>query len=222
MVIYNQNLKLWYINSLVYIVCAFNTFCLAQIEFDTSKLKSFETYLMELVHNSKAAGVEVLIHHKGETVWHKALGFSSLQDNRLLEKNSIYYIQSMTKPIKSVANMQLVEQGKLNLADAAANYYPPLKKLRVIKDMATGIHGPTVSAKQPITILHILPHTSGLSHGLEETLFDQQLFKLMYNELFDPAEYDNLSERVNKLMLVPLIVSLVSNGIIVLHPIFWP
>ena len=105
MVIYNQNLKLWYISSLVYIVCAFNTLCLAQKEFDTSKLKSFETYLMEEVHNSKAAGVEVLIHHKGETVWHKALGFTSLQDNRLLEKNSIYYIQSMTKPIMSVAIM---------------------------------------------------------------------------------------------------------------------
>ena len=94
---------------------------------------------MEEVDNSKAAGVEVLIHHKGETVWHKALGFSSLQDNRLLEKNSIYYIQSMTKPIMSVAIMQLVEQGKLNLADDAADYYPPLRKLRVIKDIATGI-----------------------------------------------------------------------------------
>ena len=111
----------------------------------------------------------------------------------------------MTKPIMSVAIMQLVERGKLNLADDAANYYPPLRKLRVIKDIATGIHGPTVSAKQPITILQLLTHTSGLSHGLEETLFDQQLFKLMYNELFDPAEYDNLNERVDKLMLVPLI-----------------
>ena len=57
MVINNQNLKLWYINTLVYIVCAFNTFCLAQTEFDTSKLKDFENYLIEEVNNSKAAGV---------------------------------------------------------------------------------------------------------------------------------------------------------------------
>tara|TARA_B100000925_G_scaffold80741_1_gene57297 strand:+ start:60 stop:1301 length:1242 start_codon:yes stop_codon:yes gene_type:complete len=205
MVIYNQNSKAWYINTLVFIICAFSTFCLAQTEFDTSKLKDFENYLIEEVDNSKAAGVEVLIHHKGETVWHKALGFSSLQDNRLLKKNSIYYIQSMTKPIMSVAIMQLVERGKLSLADNAADYYPPLKKLRVIKDLTTGIYGPTTSAKQPITILQLLTHTSGLSHGLEETLFDQQLFKLMYNELFDPAEYNNLKERVEKLMLVPLI-----------------
>ena len=205
MVVYNQNTKAWYINTLVYIICAFSTFCLAQTEFDTSKLKDFESYLIQEIDNSKAAGIEVLVNHKGKTVWHKALGYGSLQDNRLLEKNSIYYIQSMTKPIMSVAIMQLVERGKLNLADNAADYYPPLKKLRVIKDLTTGIYGPTVSAKQPITILQLLTHTSGLSHGLEETLFDQQLFKLMYNELFDPAEYNNLKERVDKLMLVPLI-----------------
>ena len=205
MVIYNQNSKAWYINTLAYIICAFSTFCLAQTEFDTSKLKDFENYLIQEIDNGKAAGVEVLVNHKGKTVWHKALGYGSLQDNRLLEKNSIYYIQSMTKPIMSVAIMQLVERGKLNLADNAADYYPPLKKLRVIKDLTTGIYGPTVSAKQPITILQLLTHTSGLSHGLEETLFDQQLFKLMYNELFDPAEYNNLKERIDKLMLVPLI-----------------
>ena len=205
MVIYKQKSKPWYINTLVYIICVFNTFCLAQTEFDTSKLKDFESYLIQEIDNSKAAGIEVLVNHKGKTVWHKALGYGSLQDNRLLEKNSIYYIQSMTKPIMSVAIMQLVERGKLNLADNAADYYPPLKKLRVIKDLTTGIYGPTVSAKQPITILQLLTHTSGLSHGLEETLFDQQLFKLMYNELFDPAEYNNLKERVDKLMLVPLI-----------------
>ena len=205
MVIYKQKSKPWYSNTLVYIICAFNTFCLAQTEFDTSKLKDFESYLIQEIDNSKAAGIEVLVNHKGKTVWHKALGYGSLQDNRLLEKNSIYYIQSMTKPIMSVAIMQLVERGKLNLADNAADYYPPLKKLRVIKNLTTGIYGPTVSAKQPITILQLLTHTSGLSHGLEETLFDQQLFKLMYNELFDPAEYNNLKERVDKLMLVPLI-----------------
>ena len=205
MFIYKQKSKPWYINTLVYIICVFNTFCLAQTEFDTSKLKDFENYLIQEIDNGKAAGVEVLVNHKGKTVWHKALGYGSLQDNRLLEKNSIYYIQSMTKPIMSVAIMQLLERGKLKLADNAADYYPPLKKLRVIKDLTTGIYGPTVSAKQPITILQLLTHTSGLSHGLEETLFDQQLFKLMYNELFDPAEYNNLKERVDKLMLVPLI-----------------
>ena len=183
----------------------FNTICLAQSGLELSKLEDFEAYLKEEIKTSKVAGIEVLINHKGQNVWHKSFGFSSLKDNRPLEKNSIYYIQSMTKPIMSVAIMQLIEKGKLSLDDYASDYYLPLKKLRVIKDMNTGIHGPTVNAKEPITIRHLLTHTAGLSHGLEENKFDQQLFKLMYNDLFDPAEYNILEERVDKLMQVPLI-----------------
>lgn len=183
----------------------FNTICIAQSSLELSKLKDFEVYLKEEINNSKAAGIEILINHKGENVWHKSFGFSSLKDNRTLEKNSIYYIQSMTKPIMSVAIMQLIERGKLSLDDYAYHYYPPLEKLRVVKDMNKGIYGPTDDIKEPITIRHLLTHTAGLSHGLEKNIFDQQLFKLMYNDLFDPAVYNMLEERVDKLMQVPLI-----------------
>ena len=188
-----------------YLMFIFCSICIAQTNIDLSQLQDFETYLKEEIDSQKAAGIEVLINHKGENIWHKAFGYNSLQDNRLLEKNSIYYIQSMTKPIMSVAIMQLVEQGKLSLDDPAANYYPSLAKLRVIKDSSTGINGPTVPLNKPVSIQQLLTHTAGLSHGLEESLFDQQLFKLMYNELFDPAEYELLEERVDKLMQVPLI-----------------
>jgi CubicO group peptidase (beta-lactamase class C family) len=169
------------------------------------QLQDFETYLKEEVKSLKAAGIEILINHKGENIWHKAFGYSSLENNSLLKKNSIYYIQSMTKPIMSVAIMQLIEQGKLNLEDNAAIYYPSIANLKVINDLSEGIDGSTVDVNNPITIKHLLTHTSGLSHGLEENLFDQQLFKLMYNDLFDPAEYNKLEERVDKLMQVPLI-----------------
>ena len=189
----------------IYLMFIFCSICIAQTNIDLSQLQDFETYLKEEIDSQKAAGIEVLINHKGENIWHKAFGYNSLQDNRLLEKNSIYYIQSMTKPIMSVAIMQLVEQGKLSLDDHAANYYPSLAKLRVIKDSSTGINGPTVPLNKPVSIQPLLTHTAGLSHGLEESLFDQQLFKLMYNELFDPAEYELLEERVDKLMQVPLI-----------------
>ena len=169
------------------------------------QLQDFETYLKEEIKSLKAAGIEILINHKGENIWHKAFGYNSLENNSLLKKNSIYYIQSMTKPIMSVAIMQLIEQGKLNLEDNAAIYYPSIANLKVINDLSEGIDGSTVDVNNPITIKHLLTHTSGLSHGLEENLFDQQLFKLMYNDLFDPAEYNKLEERVDILMQVPLI-----------------
>ena len=179
--------------------------CFAQEKINPAKLIDFENYLTTEIDSGKIAGIEVLIHHKEKTVWHKALGYNNLIDNRPLEKNSIYFIQSMTKPIMSVAIMQLVEQGLLSLNDKVADFIPAVSTLRVIKDVNTGIDGATVPVKSPMTIKQLLTHTAGLSHGLEEHLFDQQLFKLMYNDLFDPAIYNKLEEPVEKLLQVPLI-----------------
>lgn len=179
--------------------------CFAQEKINPAKLIDFENYLTTEIDSGKIAGIEVLIHHKEKTVWHKALGYNNLIDNRPLEKNSIYFIQSMTKPIMSVAIMQLVEQGLLSLNDKVADFIPAVSTLRVIKDVNTGIDGATVPVKSSMTIKQLLTHTAGLSHGLEEHLFDQQLFKLMYNDLFDPAIYNKLEEPVEKLLQVPLI-----------------
>lgn len=179
--------------------------CFAQEKINPAKLIDFENYLTTEIDSGKIAGIEVLIHHKEKTVWHKALGYNNLIDNRPLEKNSIYFIQSMTKPIMSVAIMQLVEQGLLSLNDKVADFIPAVSTLRVIKDVNAGIDGTTVPVKSPMTIKQLLTHTAGLSHGLEEHLFDQQLFKLMYNDLFDQAIYNKLEEPVEKLLQVPLI-----------------
>ncbi|MEN8768214.1 MAG: serine hydrolase domain-containing protein [Candidatus Arcticimaribacter sp.] len=177
----------------------------AQKQFDVDQLSDFENYLKTEIDAGEIAGAEVLIFHNQEKVWHKALGYNSIQTKASLEKNSIYFIQSMTKPIMSVAIMQLIEKGLLSLDDLAQDYLPELAKLRVIEDVSTGIDGPTVAAKEPISIRQLLTHTAGLSHGLEENLFDQQLFKLMYNDLFDPTVYEKLEEPVAKLLEVPLI-----------------
>ena len=177
----------------------------AQKQLDINHLAYFENYLKTEIDSAQIAGAEVLIYHNQKKVWHKALGYNNLQTKTPLEKNSIYFIQSMTKPIMSVAIMQLIEKGLLSLDDLAQEYLPELAELRVIKDITTGIYGPTIAAKRPITIQHLLTHTAGLSHGLGEHLFDQQLFKLMYNDLFDPAVYEKLEEPVAKLLQVPLI-----------------
>jgi len=74
---------------------------------------------------------------------------------------------------KKVWHKALGEKGLLSLDDLAQDFVPELGELRVIEDMATGINGPTIPVEQPITIQHLLTHTSGLSHGLENHLFDQ-------------------------------------------------
>lgn len=177
----------------------------AQRNLNPSKLVDFENYLKAEIEAKQIAGVEVLIYQDQELRWHKALGYTNVKTQAPLQKNSLYFIQSMTKPIMSVAIMQLIEKELLSLDDLAQDFIPELKNLRVIKTIETGIDGATVELKQAITIRQLLTHTAGLSHGLEDHLFDRQLFKLMYNDLFDPAIYKKLEEPVAKLLSVPLI-----------------
>ncbi len=166
---------------------------------------SFENFINDEIKNLNIAGAEVLVYKNNEIAWHKALGYVNLSTQKPLEKNSIYYIQSMTKPIISVAIMQLVEKGLIDLEDKAQKYIPELASLRVNLDLSMGVNGPTEDRESDITIKQLLTHTAGFSHGLETTQFDQELFKLMYNDLFNPKEYRKIEERIDQLLKVPLI-----------------
>ena len=57
--------------------------CFAQEKINPAKLIDFENYLTTEIDSGKIAGIEVLIHHKEKTVWHKALGYNNLIDNIL-------------------------------------------------------------------------------------------------------------------------------------------
>ena len=177
----------------------------SQTNIDINQLVGFENFLNKEIKNGEIAGAEVLIFKNKKIIWHKNLGYKNYLSKISLKKNSIYYIQSMTKPIISVAIMQLIEKGLLKLNDLAEIYIPEMKNLKVIIDPNQGINGPKRDLERKITIKQLLTHTSGLSHGLGENLYEKQLFKLMYNELFDPADYNKLEERIEALFKAPLV-----------------
>lgn len=86
-----------------------------------------------------------------------------------MSKNAIFNIASMTKPITSVALMQLIEAGKLHLDDDAAKYLPNLAKLQVLAnvDVKAGTWK-TRPARSPITIKELLTHTSGIGYPFSD------------------------------------------------------
>ncbi|MFL2628907.1 MAG: serine hydrolase domain-containing protein [Flavobacteriaceae bacterium] len=203
-----MNSKTYYINTIVILNLVFfflfETVC-SQTNIDINQLVGFENFLNKEIKNGEIAGAEVLIFKNKKIIWHKNLGYKNYLSKISLKKNSIYYIQSMTKPIISVAIMQLIEKGLLKLNDLAEIYIPEMKNLKVIIDPNQGINGPKRDLERKITIKQLLTHTSGLSHGLGENLYEKQLFKLMYNELFDPADYNKLEERIEALFKAPLV-----------------
>src|SRR5688500_5743731 len=111
-------------------------------------------------------GVVVAVVNKDGLVYHEAFGKSSTLRNSAMAKDTIFNIASMTKAVTSVAIMMLVDEGKLKLDDDVATYLPKYKDPLVISkfNSAEGNYD-TRPAKRPITIRHLLTHTSGYAYG---------------------------------------------------------
>lgn len=86
---------------------------------------------------------------------------------------SIFAIASMTKAVTTVAAMQLVEQGKVKLDEPVSKYLPQLDKPDVLEGFDTGDKPILTSAKTPITLKHLLTHTSGLCYDI----WDEKMFR---------------------------------------------
>jgi CubicO group peptidase (beta-lactamase class C family) len=86
-----------------------------------------------------------------------------------MRTDSIFRICSMSKPLTSVAVMMLYEEGRFTLNQPLSDFLPEFKNMKVLDPPwpqdKTSPPGALVDAKRPITIFHLLTHTSGLTYG---------------------------------------------------------
>ena len=174
-------------------------------DFRQSPLDSLNAHYERSISNKTLAGVETLLILNDRVIWHQAQGFSDVAAKTPLQPNSIYFIQSMTKPIISVAIMQLVERGLLALDDPIEMYIPEAKSLLVANNPNLGLDSPTQKVNRSLTILDVITHTSGLSHGLDDSKLDQQLFEALYGETLNYRSHESLEDRVFTLLSFPLV-----------------
>ncbi|HEY7288156.1 MAG TPA: serine hydrolase domain-containing protein [Vicinamibacterales bacterium] len=111
-------------------------------------------------------GLVVAAATKDRVLYQKAFGKADVAQGRPMATDAIFRIASMTKPVTSVAAMQLIEKGRFTLDDPAEKYLPELAGLSVFEsfDGATGAYAVRPAAKK-ITIRHLFTHTSGLGYG---------------------------------------------------------
>jgi CubicO group peptidase (beta-lactamase class C family) len=141
----------------------------AQLPFTSPKRAGFDPARLEVMHQTvkrfvdegKHAGIITLVARNGKIVDFQTYGYRDLEQHLPMERDTICRVYSMSKIITSVATLILFEEGRFNLDDPVANYLPELKNMRVWVG-GTMDDPKTEPLKRPITILHLLTHTSGL------------------------------------------------------------
>lgn len=144
--------------------------------------------------NWLAGAVTVVVGTNG-IVSHDAVGYADVAGKEPMKKDAIFWIASMTKPITSAAFMMLVDEGKVSLDDPVSKYIPHMNNLWVV-DKRTNDTLCLKRQVRPITLRHLLSHTSGLpfltpvlTDDLASLPLDQQVLSFTMNPLeFQPGE----------------------------------
>lgn len=122
----------------------------------TKRLDRVKAFIQEYIDTNQIAGAVTLIARKGKVVHYEAQGWRSKEDNQQMPRDGIFALASMTKPIVSTALMMLWEDGKFMLDDPIAKWLPSYAKKQVL------VNGQLVTPVRPVTVRHVLTHTSGL------------------------------------------------------------
>ncbi len=156
---------------------------------------AIDASLRGAVERKEIPGVVALVTDKKGVLYESAFGVADIGTGRPLKTDALFRIASMTKPVTSVALMQLVEQGKIALDDPAEKYLPELKNPMVVEsfDAKTGDYKLRPASK-PATVRNFLTHTSGLAYPFTSAIWRD--FKPRAGEtyafggpmLFDPGE----------------------------------
>jgi CubicO group peptidase (beta-lactamase class C family) len=162
--------------------------------------QTLDSYLQKEVQTKKLMGVHGLVFHKNKIVFDKFYGKRDVENNISMNGKEIYYLQSMSKPIISVALMTLYEQGKFQLDEPVEIYLPEFKNLQVVNDVQKGTASGTTPSSSKITIRQLLSHTSGLSHGITMVKMDREI----WNKLLYDTTLTSIEKRVKALAKIPL------------------
>lgn len=132
--------------------------------FNRDVLAGIGPALKGLVDQQSLAGVVSLIWRRGEVVQVDTIGHRDIAAGLPMERDTLFRIASMTKPVTTLAALMLVEDGKLKLDDPVTRWLPELKDMKVLKD-ATGPLDAVVPAVRDITVEDLMTHRSGLAYG---------------------------------------------------------
>ncbi len=185
----------------------------------SARLARIDAHMQHRVDTGIMVGGMGMIARNGNVVYQNTWGLSDRETGEPMQKDAIFRIYSMSKPITSVALMMLYEEGRFFLNEPVAKYLPELANLQlavstadgdsgVISDgtssVGTGSHdaskvGQTRAPMRQPTIRDLMRHTGGFTYGI----FGDTEVDRLYREagLFEQATIKEFVEKLGRLPL---------------------
>jgi CubicO group peptidase (beta-lactamase class C family) len=169
------------------------------VGFSAERLKPLHEAMQATVDSNKLAGVVTVLARHGKIVEQKTYGVQDTASGKPMQKDTIFRIYSMTKPITGVAMMILYEEGKWKPNDPIAKFIPEFANLKVAagtdKDGKPILEAP----KHAPTMGELMSHTAGFTYGL----FGSTPVDKLYQQE-KPLQSASLQEFIDKLGKLPL------------------
>ena len=173
---------------------------------------SYTDFLDKEIKKGNFPGFVTLIYKNGEVIFSDNRGFSDIEEGTPLNKDSLFRIYSMSKPVTGVALMILVERGLISLEDPVYKFIPEFKNTKVY-DKKTKLN---IDLMRSIKIIDLATHSSGLTYSFvdkgkikeiyeNENIYPYYVQDNIFNvESFEKSYKDvcSFSEKVASLPLV--------------------
>jgi len=167
----------------------------------SKRLARIRPWLRGYLETGKLPGATTLVACHGKIVFCESEGFRDLEAPKTMTADTILRFYSMTKPITSVALMMLYEEGLFQLDDPVSEFIASFEKTKVY---VSGDPDEMVCEplKTPITLHHLLTHTSGLTYGFGNQGPIPELYQKRHTD-FDTHD-EPLEKVVERLAQIPL------------------
>lgn len=167
--------------------------------FSSDSLVAASALMQEYVNDGKLPCVSTLVMKDGFVVHRSLHGYGDIEKKVPVSEQELFRIFSMTKPVTAVALMMLWEEGRFELDDPVAEYIPEFAGTEVY---LTDTDPPVlIPQNEPITIRHLLTHTSGLTYGWDPYSYVDSLYVAMRPPLWKSSSLSVFSKQLARLPL---------------------
>ena len=147
-----------------------------EVGMSTERLERLKNHMQNEIDDGNAPGITTMIARHGKIVHFETYGYQDIANKIPIDKNTIFRIYSMTKPVTGVALMMLYEEGKFQLSDPVSKYIPEFKEMKVVENDHDR-NPKLVDQEHEMTIREIMTNSAGFTYGLFGNTYVDSLYR---------------------------------------------